>query len=76
MKNTIAIPQGSGNVFANIGLPNVDEHLIKAKLALKLDGLLRARGLKQTEAAALYGVKQPDVSKLLHGGFRQFSVNA
>jgi predicted XRE-type DNA-binding protein len=64
----------SGNVFADIGLPNAGEHLVKAKLVVKIDGLMRAQGLKQVEAAELFGVKQPDVSKMLRGDFRQFSV--
>ena len=64
----------SGNIFADIGLPNADEHLIKAKLVLKIDGLMRARGLKQVETAVLFGVNQPDVSKILRGDFRQFPV--
>ncbi len=64
----------SGNIFAGIGLANADEHLIKAKLVLKIDHFLRARGLKQVEAAALFGVRQPDISKLQRGDFRQFSV--
>ncbi len=65
----------SGNIFADIGLPNADEHLIKAKLVLKIVALLRARGLNQIEAAGLFGVKQPDVSTMLRGDFRQFSIN-
>jgi predicted XRE-type DNA-binding protein len=74
MKKPVRHKRGSGNVFADIGLPNADEHLIKAKLVLKIDGLMRARALKQVEAAELFGVKQPDVSKMLRGDFRQFSV--
>jgi predicted XRE-type DNA-binding protein len=74
MKRPIEHKKSSGNIFADIGLPNADEHLIKAKLVLKIDALLRARGLKQVEAAELFGVKQPDVSKMLRGDFRQFSV--
>ena len=35
---------------------------------------MKDRGLKQAEAADLLGVKQPDVSKMLRGDFRQFSV--
>jgi predicted XRE-type DNA-binding protein len=66
--------QGSGNVFADIGLPNAEEHLIKAQLVYKIDTLMEARGLKQKDAAALFGIRQPDVSKLLRGDFRQFSV--
>ena len=41
---------------------------------MKIDALMRARGLKQIEAAGLFGVMQPDISKLLRGDFRQFSV--
>lgn len=51
-----------------------EEHLLKAQLVRKIDALLKERGLKQVEAARLFGVKQPDVSKMLHGDFRQFSV--
>ena len=65
---------GSNNIFADIGLPNAEEHMVKAKLILKIDTLMRASDLKQIEAARLFGVKQPDVSKMLRGDFRQFSV--
>jgi len=65
---------GSGNVFADAGLPNADEHLIKAGLVHKIDSLMKERSLTQVEAAHILGVKQPDVSKLLRGEFRQFSV--
>src|SRR5437763_13229229 len=64
----------SGNVFKNIGVPNAEEHLIKAQLLFKIDAILKKRGLKQVEAAGLFGVRQPDVSKMLRGDFRQFSV--
>ena len=65
---------GSDNVFADIGLPNAGEHLVKAQLVVKIDRLMKERGLRQTAAAALFGVRQPDVSKMLRGDFRQFSV--
>ncbi len=64
----------SGNVFQDIGIPNADEHLIKAQLVFKIDTILKRRQLKQTEAASLLSISQPDVSKLLRGEFRQFSV--
>jgi predicted XRE-type DNA-binding protein len=66
--------KGSGNVFADIGLPNAEEHLVKAKLVQKIDRLMRERRLTQVQAAVLFGVRQPDVSKMLRGDFRQFSV--
>ena len=74
MKKNIGHEIGSGNVFADIGLPNAEEHLVKAQLVFRIDGLMKKRGLKQIEAAKLFGVKQPDVSKMLRGDFRQFSV--
>jgi predicted XRE-type DNA-binding protein len=65
---------GSGNVFQDLGVPHAKEHQIKAQLVYKIDTLLKQRGLKQAEAAALFGVRQPDVSRMLRGEFRQFSV--
>jgi predicted XRE-type DNA-binding protein len=65
---------GSRNVFTDLGLPNAEEHLVKAQLVFKIDTIMKNRRLKQVEAAALFGVRQPDVSKMLRGDFRQFSV--
>ena len=74
MATKIEHENSSGNVFADIGLPNAGEHLVKARLVFKIDALMRERGMKQVQAADLFGVKQPDVSKMLRGDFRQFSV--
>jgi predicted XRE-type DNA-binding protein len=65
---------GSRNVFKDIGVPNAEEHLVKAQLVFKIDAIMKKRHMKQTEAAALFGVRQPDISKMLRGDFRQFSV--
>jgi predicted XRE-type DNA-binding protein len=65
---------GSRNVFKDLGVPNADEHFVKAQLVFKIDTLMKERGLKQVEAADLFGIRQPDVSKMLRGEFRQFSV--
>ncbi len=65
---------GSGNVFQDIGVPNAEEHMVKAQLVFKIDTIMKERSLKQAEAAELLGVRQPDVSKMLRGDFRQFSV--
>jgi len=65
---------GSGNVFKDIGVPNAEEHLVKAQLVFKIDTIMKKRRLKQKQAADLLGVRQPDVSKMLRGEFRQFSV--
>jgi len=65
---------GSRNVFKDLGVPNAEEHLVKAQLVYKIDTIIKDRGLKQIEAGKLFGVPQPDVSKMLRGDFRQFSV--
>jgi predicted XRE-type DNA-binding protein len=65
---------GSRNVFKDIGVPRAKEHLVRAQLVFKIDTIMKGRGLKQVEAADLFGVRQPDVSKMLRGDFRQFSV--
>jgi len=60
--------------FNDLGIPNAEEHLVKAQLVFKIDRIMKRRRLKQAEAAELLGIKQPDVSKMLRGDFRQFSV--
>lgn len=65
---------GSGNVFKDLGLPNAEEHLVKAQLVFKIDTIIKDRGLKQDEAAELFCIGQPDVSKMLRGEFERFSV--
>jgi len=74
VRNKKGYETGSRNVFKDIGVPNAEEHLIKAQLVFKIDTIMKGRGLKQIEAARLFGVRQPDVSKMLRGEFRQFSV--
>ena len=65
---------GSRNVFKDIGVPNAEEHFVKAQLVFKIDTIMKERGMKQVDAAILFGVRQPDISKMLRGEFRQFSV--
>src|ERR1700689_2377574 len=64
----------SRNVFKDIGVRDPEEHLVKAQLVFKIDAIMKKRKLKQVDAADLFGVRQPDVSKMLRGEFRQFSV--
>ena len=72
--NKIEIERGSGNLFADLGRPDAEAHLLKAGLVIRIDEIIRQRGLKQVEAAKLLGLSQPDVSRLLHGSFREYSV--
>ena len=69
-----AVERGSGNVFADLDLPDADAHLLKAELVSRIDGIVRQRGITQTEAARLLGLSQPDVSRMLRGDFRAYSL--
>ena len=65
---------GSGNVFADLGLPQAEERLAKAELARAIGKAIEARGLTQREAAELLGVDQPKVSQVLNGRLNGFST--
>ncbi len=58
----IMIEQGSGNVFADLGYPDAEEHFAKSQLVLAISNALRARNMTQAEAAVLIGLDQPKVS--------------
>jgi predicted XRE-type DNA-binding protein len=67
------IEKSSGNVFADIGFANDQEMLVKANLALKISEIITQRRLTQIEAAAVLGIPQPKLSKLLRGQFHGVS---
>ena len=67
------IEQGSTNVYADLGLENVEEMLIKAQLATKIGEIIKRRKLTQVQAAELLGMTQPKLSNLLRGQFRGIS---
>jgi predicted XRE-type DNA-binding protein len=62
---TEPVEQSSGNVFADLGLPNSGQELLKAQLTLQVHRLLKARGMSQTDAAKLLRTTQPQVSALM-----------
>jgi predicted XRE-type DNA-binding protein len=73
-KRKIEVREGSGNVFADLGLPNAEERLLKANIVNELHRLINQRGLTQVKAAKLIGIHQPDLSRLLRGGFDDYSA--
>jgi predicted XRE-type DNA-binding protein len=73
-KSELDYTVSSGNVFADLGLPNPEEALAKAELANKIIVLIRERRLTQAQAAKLLGVDQPKVSALLRGNLIGFSL--
>jgi predicted XRE-type DNA-binding protein len=68
-----SVTAGSGNVFADLGLPEAEEELTKAQLASEIRQVIRRRRLTQVAAAALMGIDQPKVSALLNGRLANFS---
>ena len=69
-----AVEHGSGNVFADLDLPDAEADLLKAELVTRIDAIVRQRGITQTETARILGLSQPDVSRLLRGDFREYSL--
>ena len=69
------IELSSGNVFADIGLKDAEELLLKAKLVTKMSELIEKKGLTQAEIARRTGLDQPKVSRLLRGQLSGFSAD-
>ena len=76
MRGTAAIKveKSSGNVFADLGLPNPEQELLKAGLTLQVYKIVKARGLTQAQVGAVLGIKQPHVSTLMRNRAGNFSV--
>ncbi|MDI1344647.1 MAG: helix-turn-helix transcriptional regulator [Pseudolabrys sp.] len=73
-KKAVKGKAGSGNVFADLGLPNPEQELLKAQLTLQIYRIVTARKLTQAQAGQVLGIKQPHVSALLRNRGGQFSV--
>jgi len=74
MSRKIPIHASSGNVFADLNLPDAADLPIQAELARLIHLQIKRLGLRQVEAAARLGLKQPDVSKLINGRHTGFSA--
>lgn len=70
----IKVTHGSGNVYADLGLPDAEEMHIKAAIAYNIHKTIEKRNLTQTAAAKIIGVKQPELSNILRGRFRGVSI--
>ena len=67
------IEKGSANVYADLGIPNPGEMLVKAQLAAKIAEIIKQRRMTQVQAAELLGMPQPKLSNMLRGRFRGIS---
>lgn len=73
MINSVEIEMGSGNVFADVGLPDPDKLKIKSGLVIEITKAVRKLGLSQDEAGRRMGLPQPKVSGLFRGDFANVS---
>jgi len=74
MSDDRTVTRSSGNVFADAGLPDAHTQLVKAQLVSRIDAIIGERGLSQREAARILDIAQPDLSNILRGRFRGYSV--
>lgn len=71
--NGVDIQHGSGNVFADLGLPDAEKLKIKSGLVVEIRKAMRNLGLTQQEAAKRMGITQPKVSDMMRGDFTNLS---
>jgi len=74
-KGRPAFEEGSGNVFADLGLKDADELFARAQIGFCVYRIVKARKLKQKEIATLLGIAQPDVSHLMNGHYSRFTTD-
>lgn len=71
----IEVYESGGNIFADLGLPDAENHFLKAQIVAELYRLTKERKLTQAQAGELMGITQPEVSRLFKGTFREYSVS-
>ena len=71
----VEFEEGSGNVFADLGLVDADELFARAQLGFHVHKIITGKRLKQREIASLLGIKQPEVSHLMNGHFSRFTAD-
>ena len=74
MTRKIKVEEGSGNIFADLGLADAETHFLKAQIVSEIYRLTNERKLTQAAAGKLMGISQPEVSRLFKGNFREYSV--
>lgn len=62
------------NIFAELGLPDADNHFLKAQIVAELYRLTQRAKMTQARAGAFMGISQPEVSRLFKGNFREYSM--
>ena len=71
----IKFEEGSGNVFADLGLKDSDELFTRAQIGFCVYKIVKTKKLKQKEIAAVLGIAQSDVSHLMNGHYSRFTTD-
>src|ERR1039458_3094306 len=74
-REPIEFEEGSGNIFADLGLDNSPELSARAQIGVHVFKILKDKKLKQREIAGVLGIAQPDVSHLMNGHFSRFTTD-
>ena len=75
MTRRMKVEAGSDNIFADLGLPDADNHFLKAQIVSEIYRLTGERKLTQARAGKLMGISQPEVSRMFKGHFREYSID-
>lgn len=75
MVRKVKVEVGSGNIFADLGLPDADTHFLKAQIVSEIYRIAKERKLTQARAGKLLGITQPEVSRMFKGNFREYSID-
>ena len=75
MKRKANITAGSDNIFADLNLPDAETHFLKAQIVSEIYRLINERRLTQVQAGKRMGISQPEVSRMLKGHFREYSID-
>lgn len=73
-ETSVLYEKSSGNVFADLGLPNPELEDMRVQLSLKIFQIIKRKKLTQTQVGLLLGISQPEVSKLKNGLYHRFSL--
>jgi predicted XRE-type DNA-binding protein len=71
---TTDITRSSGNIFEDLGLPNPEQRMRKARVAMLIEQLIEKHGLSQADAAKRMGFSQGDVSRVVRGQLKNYSL--
>ncbi len=74
MKKTIKYKKSSGNVFADLRIPNPEDALAKAEVVRRIEKIIKRKKLTQVKVAKILKIGQSKVSQLLRGYFQNFSL--